>query len=166
MAAKMMTTVSGRITSIEEKRVVGKDKTSVIDFSVAVNHFKYNKANGEYEQAGTTFQRMNAWGWTADKIESTLAVGDPVIVHGEVKTDVKYTDKDGEKRTPSSVLTADLIGLDFTMRDITVDRTKKNNNAGSSNNSAKKAKPKNEPEVTDLDDDLGFGDDDMDFGDF
>lgn len=104
-------TVAGNITYIGEKRVVGKDKQSVIDFSVAVNHPRRN-ANGEWDRnnSTTTFQRCTAWGTLAENLEASLSVGNHVLITGTLSTGDDYTNKDGETVTPDPNLRVKEIG--------------------------------------------------------
>lgn len=157
--------ISGTVVKIEELRNTGSKQgnsngTDVLNLNIAVNHQIFNERTKKWDDNGVTFQRAVIWNWKAVKTAQNIQVGDPILVTGKLTTGLPYKDKDGNNRTPQSVLTVETIGFDFTLRDIEVDRSKKGGSKSKSTKTSKATESNNsQSEINDLDDD--FLDDDF-----
>ena len=85
---------------------------AVASFNVAMAHRKYDKQNGKWEDAGTTWYRVIAWRDLAEHVAETLVRGTRVIVVGSLAARA-WEDRDGNKRETWEI-TADAIGPDLT----------------------------------------------------
>ena len=94
-------TVVGNVTSDPELRhtPAGAATTS---FTIAVNERKFNRDSNQYEDAGATFWKCNAWRGMAEHVTASLHKGDHVLLLGTVK-DHSFESKDGERRTIKEV---------------------------------------------------------------
>lgn len=95
-------TVVGNLTRDPELRFLPGDGTPVTSVDIAVNDRKFNRSTGQYEDAGTTYWRANAFRALAENIAESLSKGDQVIVTGSVK-DRTFETKDGDKRTVKEI---------------------------------------------------------------
>lgn len=94
-------TIVGNLTRDPELRFT-TDGTPVVSVDVAVNERRYNKATGEYEDAGATYWRCTAFRAMAENIANSLHKGNQVIVNGNVK-DRSFQTKEGENRTVKEI---------------------------------------------------------------
>lgn len=130
--------ITGNVGFINEKRVVGKDNKSVIEFGVIVNHPKKDE-KGEYRKdSPSTLQVCEAWEYLADNIEESLSVGDRVVVVGNLVTGEDYVSKDGETVTPKPKVRAFDIATSLQFATVEVTKSK----GGSSKPAEKKATTK------------------------
>lgn len=111
MAVLAQETIVGTVGSIHDKRNVGQDNTSVIDFSVGVTPRK--RDGNQWVDGETYWVPCTAWGRLADNIEQSFRVGDRVFVHGRKDMKPGYTTRDGEERPARPFLTADFAGLEL-----------------------------------------------------
>lgn len=161
------TSFSGNIAKITDLRTVGKDKTAVIDFTVAVSHrVRDRDSETGWADGTTTFQRVTAWGTLAEHFEETFSVGNRVVVVGTLKTDEDYEDEDGNTVTPRPKVTAESIGADILFGGVSVEKRskKKKSRSGSSKTTKSRAaesKSKAAPADDEFDDDLFDDDDDF-----
>lgn len=98
-------TITGRTTSDPELRFTPSGK-AVANLSVAVNHRKRNP-NGEWEDDGADFYRVDVWDKQAENVAETITKGTEVVVTGTLRSR-EWDDKDGNKRT-SWEIRADVI---------------------------------------------------------
>lgn len=159
-------TIIGRIIRIDDVRQVGKNKDSVLDMAVAIDHPRKEGDNWVREES--TIQNVTVWRSLADHTANSLKVGDRVIVTGKLTTGKDYENKDGDMVTPRPVLTADAIGPDLLFNDVEVLGRRERNDDEEEKTSkkkpaAKKRTAKKAPKVAD--DDI-FDDDDSDDDDF
>lgn len=139
-------TFTGNIVQVYEKRTVGKDNRSVINFNVAVTGRQKNRETGQWEDAPTRFHRCVAWNRLADNVEKSFNPGDRVIVHGRVEMN-EYEDKDGEKRESEQIV-AEFTGhsLEFWPAHSERDPSrKKGSNSSQSNTSGGSRKAASKP---------------------
>lgn len=165
----------GNIGSIFEKRVVGKDSLSVIDFTVAVSSRK--KVGDKWVDGNTYWANCTAWGRLADNIAESFNKGDRVMVIGKIEMKDAWTNKEGEEMPARPYIRVDFAGLEVSFNPA---ESKRTNGGGSNNSSApqfsseekpkqKKAAAKKvevEEPVEDDDFDLDFSEfDDLDVDD-
>ena len=151
--------ITGNVGFINEKRVVGKDNKSVIEFGVIVNHPKKNE-KGEYrDDSPSTLQVCEAWEYLADNIEGSLSVGDRVIVVGNLVTGEDYVSKDGETVTPKPKVRVFDVATSLQYATVEVTKTRGGSNskpsAKKSTTKTSAAKKSAKPVI----DDDEFGDD-------
>jgi single-strand DNA-binding protein len=82
---------------------------SVLDLRVAST--ARLKRNGEWFDGDTTWYTVTVWREQADNVLRSVHKGDPVIVHGRLRTDV-YTRQDGESAS-KLVIDGALVGHDL-----------------------------------------------------
>lgn len=75
--------------------------TSVVEFNLAVNR-KFKKQNGEQGEE-TLFIDCNAFGRTAEVLNTHLSKGRPVFIEGRLKLD-RWEDRQGNPRSKHTVL--------------------------------------------------------------
>lgn len=147
----------GNVGNIFEKRVVGKDSMSVIDFTVAVTP---RKRDGDKWVDGITYwASCTAWGRLADNIEKSFRQGDRVFIMGRIDMKPSWTNKEGQEMPERPFINVDYAGLEVTYNAAESKRVK-NGGGASKPAPAKKeapAKKKPEPEVSEDEDfDLDF----------
>ena len=151
--------ITGNVGFINEKRVVGKDNKSVIEFGVIVNHPKKDE-KGEYrDDSPSTLQVCEAWEYLADNIEESLSVGDRVIGVGNLVTGEDYVNKDGETVTPKPKVRVFDVATSLQYATVEVTKTRGGSNskpaAKKSTTKTSAAKKSAKPVI----DDDEFGDD-------
>lgn len=178
MAVFAQEVLVGNVGNIFEKRVVGKDNISVIDFSVAVTPRK--RDGNDWVDGETYWMSCTAWGKTADNIADTFNKGDRVIVIGRIDMKDAWTNKDGEEKPARPYLNVEFAGLELSYYSATSNRpsskgnykSNKSSNNSSSRNNVKSANNNHNnepaPKFSDSkkDDDLLDDDFDLDFSDF
>ena len=92
-------TLMGNLTHDLELRYVGPNKTSVVNFTVAVNR-PFTRKNGEKGQE-TQFIDCEAWDSGADTLAAYGEKGSPIFVRGSLKTD--NWEKEGVKHKKMKV---------------------------------------------------------------
>lgn len=107
MAGGAQITVAGNLGSDPELRYT-PNGLPVCNFTVAVGERKFNKGTNEWEDAGTTWFRVNAWRDLAEHIAESLQRGYSVIVTGTLRAR-KYTTREGVERD-SWEITAEDVG--------------------------------------------------------
>lgn len=150
--------VVGNVGNVYDKRTVGPENRSVIDFSIAQTPRVRDESN-EWSDGPTTWINVTAWGALADNIATSLRSGDHVLVTGREETST-YKKKDGTVSDPRTVLIADAVGLELGKYGAKSDRvpgSKSGNGSNSSGNTGKKAAAK--PASNDVLDDFGSDDD-------
>ena len=90
-------TIVGNITADPELRHTPAGAATV-SFTIAVNERRLNRETNQYEDAGATFWKCNAWRALAEHLAVSLQKGDHLLVVGTVK-DHSFEAKDGERRT-------------------------------------------------------------------
>ena len=175
-------TIVGTIVDVYEKRQVGKDNTSVINFRVAVTP-SVKDEDGEWTDGETDWVSVTAWRRLADNVEVSFKKGDRVIVIGRQEIQPEREDPRTGKTYPAQPnITADFVGVDLSFHGAKSLRNGKNNTTAldnaeddeeapkrssssrkskSSSKSKASAKKKREPEPEDddLDDEFDEFDD-------
>ena len=90
-------TIVGNLTADPELRHTPAGAATV-SFTIAVNERRLNRETNQYEDAGATFWKCNAWRAMAEHAAASLHKGDHLLVVGTVK-DHTFEAKDGERRT-------------------------------------------------------------------
>ncbi len=85
--------LQGRIGKIELRTLDGGN--TVVNFSLATNESYKNKQGEKVEE--TTWHDCNAWGKTAEIINTYFSKGDVITIHGSKKVR-KWEDKEGNTR--------------------------------------------------------------------
>lgn len=98
--------INGRIGTDITVRTVGN--TKVAKFRVVTNDRRKNES-GVWEDVNTSGWSVAAWDKLADKVETHLEKGDPVMIYGRIFDD-SWTDSDGNRRNSTEVRAED-IGL-------------------------------------------------------
>lgn len=73
---------------------------SVLNFTIAVNE-RYKKTDGTVEQKASFFD-CEAWDTGAKLIADKFHKGDPILVHGKLRTN-SWETKEGEKRSKVTI---------------------------------------------------------------
>lgn len=161
-------TIVGNISQKRELRRVGRDKTPVIDFSVAIQHRKQD-GKGGWKDGTVTFQRVTVWRKLAENFDEAFEVGDRIIVTGDITTGEDFKNRDGDEITPDPVLNARTIGADIQFGNVEIEHKKKSKSKSSSSRdedgASKRTKKSRKPEPEDDVDDSIDGDDDDFFSD-
>jgi single-strand DNA-binding protein len=85
-------TFTGNIGNDPEIKFLNDGK-AIINFSVAEGHRKKDQS-GQWQDSGTTWWRVSAFGYLAEQLSDALAKGQKVLVQGRSQTR-EYTSKDG-----------------------------------------------------------------------
>jgi len=153
-------TIVGNVSRVYEKRVVGSDKKSVIDFNVAVTPRKMQ--DGEWVDAETYWALVTAWGRLADNIEDSFRQGDRVFVIGRKSVKPGFTRNDGTEAPPRDIIIADFAGLEVGYHPAHSDRVVKSDSSPAARPAAA-SKPASESKPVPKDDIFSSDDDDLDF---
>lgn len=108
-----MVTVVGFVGTKPEVREVGE--TCVAGFRVGSTPRVYNPRDNSWSDRETNWYTVNAWRSLGEHCASSLHVGEPVIVHGKLRTQT-WSDESGHVRTSLS-LDAVAVGHDLTRGD-------------------------------------------------
>lgn len=108
-----MVTVVGFVGTKPEVRPVGD--TCVAGFRVGSTPRGYSQRDNTWSDRETNWYTVNAWRSLGEHCAASLHVGEPVIVHGRLRTQT-WTDESGQVRTALS-LDAVAVGHDLTRGD-------------------------------------------------
>lgn len=156
----------GTVGQVREKRVVGKDDRSVINFSVAYTPRAKN-SSGEWVDKQTIWRECTVWGKQADYVEKSFKKGDRVFVYGQLNVGDPYTDKNGDEHPGREFILVEETGLSVLFSPAHSDREARNSSGSSaspkrrSSGSSASDKRKAAPKAKDDD----FGSDDWSDGD-
>ena len=160
MAILAQEVLVGNVGGIYEKRVVGKDNLSVIDFSIAVTPRK--RINGEWADGDTYWVSCTAWGRLADNIEKSFKKGDRVFVVGNIDMKSGYTSKDGNEVPPRPYLNVTFAGIEIGMFPAEYKRPASKGDYAPKQEAKPKA-PAAKPKAAPKKEEPAFSDDDLDF---
>ena len=139
--------VHGLVGNMHELKSLGENN-AVINFSVATSQRRFNEATKEWEDGGTIWTSLTAWGKVAEDIAEHVKVGDVVLVDAHMTYKAKYTNKEGVEVPESVSFTVDDFGIRPRKGDsITRDRKTK---SVSENTSKPAPKKKDENKGSDL----------------
>ncbi|MDQ2788149.1 MAG: single-stranded DNA-binding protein [Pseudonocardiales bacterium] len=110
-------TVVGTLVSDMRPRRVGPDAALVLNFRVACNERRFDKASESWVDGESLYLSVSCWRRLAENAAS-LVKGDPVIVRGKLRTREWTTDQ-GERRSVVE-LEATSIGPDLARCTVTV----------------------------------------------
>ncbi|UGT60408.1 single-stranded DNA-binding protein [Nocardia asteroides] len=91
-----MATVAGTVVTHPAKRELANGEP-VITFRVASNSRRFDQASGEWVDNGTLFLTVSCWRRLVSGVHASIRRGDPVLVHGQLRTH-EYRAKDGVER--------------------------------------------------------------------
>jgi len=97
MAGETPLTLVGNVTADPEVRYSQSGKP-VVNFTVASNETRFDRATNEWKPTGTLYLPCHAWNEFAENIANTLTKGMRVIVKGNLKQR-QYETREGERRT-------------------------------------------------------------------
>jgi single-strand DNA-binding protein len=103
-------TVVGTLVGDMRPRRVGPDGTLVLNFRVACNERRFDKASESWMDGECLYLSVSCWRRLAENAAS-LVKGDPVIVRGKLRTR-EWTTEQGERRSAVE-LEATAIGPDL-----------------------------------------------------
>jgi single-strand DNA-binding protein len=103
-------TVVGTVVSDMRPRRVGPDGTLVLNFRVACNERRFDRASESWVDGESLYLSVNCWRRLAENAAS-LVKGDPVIVRGRLRTREWITEQ-GERRSVVE-LEASAVGPDL-----------------------------------------------------
>ncbi len=110
-------TVVGTLVSDMRPRRVGPDGTLVLNFRVACNERRFDKASESWVDGESLYLSVSCWRRLAENAAS-LVKGDPVIVRGKLRTR-EWTTEQGERRSVVE-LEANAVGPDLARCSATV----------------------------------------------
>lgn len=102
-------TITGRATGDAELRFTSSG-AAVANFTVAVNHRKFNKQAGEWEDDGASFYRCQVWNQKAEAVAEAVLKGTAVMVTGELRERQWEDRQTGQKRSAFEVRASE-VGL-------------------------------------------------------
>lgn len=105
---------------------------AVCNLSVAVNHRRYNKGTGQWEEAGTDWWRVNIWRGLAENVAESVRKGDRVLVYGKVSSR-RWEGRDGQQIT-SWEITAEEVGHSMKFATTVQNRAQRNQAGGQDGN--------------------------------
>jgi single-strand DNA-binding protein len=103
-------TVVGTLVSDMRPRRVGPDGTLVLNFRVACNERRFDKASESWVDGESLYLSVSCWRRLAENAAS-LVKGDPVIIRGKLRTR-EWTTEQGERRSVVE-LEANAVGPDL-----------------------------------------------------
>jgi single-strand DNA-binding protein len=103
-------TVVGTFVSDMRPRRVGPDGTLVLNFRVACNERRFDKASESWVDGESLYLSVSCWRRLAENAAS-LVKGDPVIIRGKLRTR-EWTTEQGERRSVVE-LEANAVGPDL-----------------------------------------------------
>ena len=106
-----MSTITARLTTAHPSELAWTPSgTPVLEVSAAENYSRKNRHTGEWEQYGTGWFRVKAFGKTAENMaEALTAKGQQILVTGRLELR-DYETRDGKKGISVEIL-ADTIAL-------------------------------------------------------
>ncbi|MGH3915096.1 MAG: single-stranded DNA-binding protein [Pseudonocardiaceae bacterium] len=90
-------TVVGTLVGDTRLRRVGPDGKLVLNFRIASNERRYDKASGSWVDGDSLYLSVSCWRTLAENA-ATLVKGDPVIVSGRLRTR-EWTTEEGVRRS-------------------------------------------------------------------
>lgn len=104
-----LVTVQGYVGTEPEERMVGE--TVVASFRIGSTPRRFNREQNSWVDQETNWFTVNAWRGLARNVLDSLRIGEPVIVHGKLRTDA-WKDADGRPHS-TTVLDAVTVGHDL-----------------------------------------------------
>ncbi|PZS26036.1 MAG: hypothetical protein DLM61_19200 [Pseudonocardiales bacterium] len=126
-------TVVGTLVSDMRPRRVGPDAALVLNFRIACNERRFDKASESWVDGESLYLSVSCWRRLAENAAS-LVKGDPVIVRGKLRTR-EWTTEQGERRSVVE-LEANSIGPDLARCTVTVRKQRREEPLRSANQDA------------------------------
>jgi single-strand DNA-binding protein len=142
-------TVVGTLVSDMRPRRVGPEGTLVLNFRVASNERRFDKASESWVDGESLYLSVNCWRRLAENAAS-LVKGDPVIVSGKLRTR-EWTTEQGERRSAVE-LEANAVGPDLARCAATVRKQRREQPPGTGDDNAAVSPGHNVPNQADLHD--------------
>ncbi len=124
MAGEVRITVVGNAVADPEVKFTPSGR-AVCSLQIAVTERR--NSGGTWEDVGSSFYKVQAWGPLAENIAESISKGARVIATGELRQR-QYENKDGEPRSVWE-LTADEVGPSLKFATATVERVRRNTSA-------------------------------------
>ena len=142
-------TVVGTLVSDMHPRRVGPDAALVLNFRVACNERRFDKASESWVDGESLYLSVSCWRRLAENAAS-LVKGDPVIVRGKLRTR-EWTTEQGERRSVVE-LEANSIGPDLARCAVTVHKQRAAEPSRSVNQDAAAPPPQDPSDLLDTTD--------------
>lgn len=113
-------TVVGTVITDPVKRETAAGE-EVMSFRMASNVRRRDRESGEWVDGGTLYLTVSCWRRLVQGVGASLMKGDPIIAHGELRTN-EYRTRDGEPRTDLE-MRASAVGPDLARCSARLDRT-------------------------------------------
>lgn len=121
MSTKIPLTIEGNLTA-DPEHGTAESGIEYARFSVAVNDRRLNETTGTWEDAGTVFHRVTAFGRQSQNVAESLHKGDTVLVSGDLKFST-YVDKTTGATRESREILADTVAASLKFSGVEVLRT-------------------------------------------
>jgi len=115
-------TAIGRVVTAVQMRTVGLDSLPKATFRIACNERRLNQASGEWSDGESLYMTVTCWRRLAERVATSLSVGDPVIVSGRLRS--RQYEKDGRQHSVME-LDASAVGPNLSWCSALVDRPRK-----------------------------------------
>ncbi|MGF7123622.1 single-stranded DNA-binding protein [Rhodococcus sp. TAF43] len=140
-------TVVGTVITDPVKRETTSGE-EVMSFRMASNVRRRDRETGEWTDGGTLYLTVSCWRRLVQGVGASLMKGDPIIAHGELRTN-EYKTRDGEPRSDLE-MRATSIGPDLARCTAKLDRSWRSRGpAGSGGADESTAQPDEAEEVPD-----------------
>jgi single-strand DNA-binding protein len=116
-----LTVIGTLITNVNRRRLT--DGTTVVNFRVASNERRFDRASGTWTDGDTLYVSVTCWRQLAENVHRTFNVGDPIIVQGRLYTR-NYEDKEGRRQSVTE-LEGLAVGPDLTRASAVVTRLRR-----------------------------------------
>jgi single-strand DNA-binding protein len=120
-----LTVIGTLITNVNRRRLT--DGTTVVNFRVASNERRFDRASGTWTDGDTLYVSVTCWRQLAENVHRTFNMGDPIIVHGRLYTR-SYEDKEGRRQSVAE-LEGFAVGPDLTRASAVVTRLRRDGTA-------------------------------------
>jgi single-strand DNA-binding protein len=114
-----MATVLGNVVTHPVKRDLTNGE-QVITFRMASNSRRFDAATGEWVDNGTLYLTISCWRRLVAGVDASIRRGDPIIVHGQLRSH-EYRTKDGIERRDLE-MRANALGPDLSRCSAPVNR--------------------------------------------
>ena len=141
-------TVVGTVITDPIKRETTSGE-EVMSFRMASNVRRRDRESGEWIDGGTLYLTVSCWRRLVHGVGASLMKGDPIIAHGELRTN-EYKTRDGEPRSDLEMRAAS-IGPDLARCSARLDRSGRARAATAADGAEGEATPESES----LDGDVG-----------
>ncbi|PTR31943.1 single-strand DNA-binding protein [Rhodococcus sp. OK519] len=113
-------TVVGTVITDPIKRETGSGE-EVMSFRMASNVRRRDRESGEWVDGGTLYLTVSCWRRLVQGVGASLMKGDPIIAHGELRTN-EYKTRDGDPRSDLE-MRAMAVGPDLARCSARLDRS-------------------------------------------